>query len=150
MTRKKSPNVYKSCPKMISPEKWWILTPLQKLPKNVGDLSKLIVAKGFENLPVQSDHTVRNAHHPWISLVRGDEGSIVKQNLVMVIRGLFRLFSQQRITSKDCNLSERAMSCNYLQYMALFVYLQFWVNLVCKGASVVLPPLGSIPSVPSE
>ena len=25
-----------------------ILTPLQKLPKNVGDLGKLIVAKGFE------------------------------------------------------------------------------------------------------
>ena len=25
-----------------------ILTPLQKLPKNVGDLDKLIVAKGFE------------------------------------------------------------------------------------------------------
>ena len=28
-----------------------ILTPLQKLPKNVGDLGKLIVAKGFEKLP---------------------------------------------------------------------------------------------------
>ena len=27
------------------------LTPLQKLPKNVGDLGKLIVAKGFEKLP---------------------------------------------------------------------------------------------------
>ena len=25
-----------------------ILTPLQKLPKNVGDLVKIIVAKGFE------------------------------------------------------------------------------------------------------
>ena len=25
--------------------------PLQKLPKNVGDLGKLIVAKGFKNLP---------------------------------------------------------------------------------------------------
>ena len=36
---------------MISLEKFKILTPLQKLPKNVGDLSKLIVAKGFENLP---------------------------------------------------------------------------------------------------
>ena len=28
-----------------------ILTPLQKLPKNVGHLGKLIVAKGFKNLP---------------------------------------------------------------------------------------------------
>ena len=36
---------------MISPEKWKILTPLQKLPKNVGDLGKLIVAKGFKKLP---------------------------------------------------------------------------------------------------
>ena len=36
---------------MISPEKWKVLTPLQKLPKNVGDLGKLIVAKGFKKLP---------------------------------------------------------------------------------------------------
>ena len=32
----KSPNVYKSCPKMISQEKWYILIPLQKLPKISG------------------------------------------------------------------------------------------------------------------
>ena len=32
---------------MISREKLKILTPLQKLPKNVGDLGKLIVAKKF-------------------------------------------------------------------------------------------------------
>ena len=36
---------------MISLEKLKILTPLQKLPKNVGDLVKLIVAAGFEKLP---------------------------------------------------------------------------------------------------
>ena len=36
---------------MISLEKWKILTPLQKLPKNVVDLGKLIVAIGFEKLP---------------------------------------------------------------------------------------------------
>ena len=39
-----------------------ILTPLQKLPKNVGDLGKFIVAKCFEWLPkvqkiAQSGHT---------------------------------------------------------------------------------------------
>ena len=28
-----------------------ILTPLKQLPKNVGDLGKLIVAKSFECLP---------------------------------------------------------------------------------------------------
>ena len=36
---------------MISLETWMILAPLQKLPKNVGDLGKLIVAKGFKKLP---------------------------------------------------------------------------------------------------
>ena len=49
--QKKSPNVYKSCTKMISLEKIKILTPLQKLPKNVRYLGKLIVFKGFEKLP---------------------------------------------------------------------------------------------------
>ena len=47
VTSKKSPNVYKSYPKIISLEKWMILTPLQKLPKNVGDLGKLIVAQSL-------------------------------------------------------------------------------------------------------
>ena len=36
---------------MISLEKLKILTPLQKLPKNVEDLGKLIVAKCFKKLP---------------------------------------------------------------------------------------------------
>ena len=36
---------------MISLEKLHILTPLQKLPKNVGDLGTIIAAKGFEKLP---------------------------------------------------------------------------------------------------
>ena len=47
---------------MISLEKWKILTPLQNLPRNVGDLGKLIVAKGFKKLPkvqkiTKSGHT---------------------------------------------------------------------------------------------
>ena len=32
-------------------QKLKILTPLQKLPENVGDLAKLIVSIGFEKLP---------------------------------------------------------------------------------------------------
>ena len=36
---------------MISLEKLKTLSPLQTLPKNVGDLGELIVAKGFEKLP---------------------------------------------------------------------------------------------------
>ena len=47
---------------MISLEKLKILTPLQNLAKNVGDLGQLIVAKGFKNLPkvqkiAKSGHT---------------------------------------------------------------------------------------------
>ena len=50
---------------MISLEKWLILTPLQKLSKTVGDLSKLIVAKGFKKSPkvqkiAKSGHTAGN------------------------------------------------------------------------------------------
>ena len=35
---------------MRSLEKWFNLTPLQKLSKSVGDLDKLIIAKDFEKL----------------------------------------------------------------------------------------------------
>ena len=34
---------------MISQEKWMILTPLLKLPNNVGDLGKIIVATTILN-----------------------------------------------------------------------------------------------------
>ena len=44
VTSKKLQNVHKTWPKMISLEKLKILTHLQKLPKNVGDLGKLIGA----------------------------------------------------------------------------------------------------------
>ena len=36
---------------MISLEKWKILTPLQKLPKNVDNLGKIIFATGLKKLP---------------------------------------------------------------------------------------------------
>ena len=36
---------------MISLEKSLIFTPLKIIPTNVGDLGKLIFAKGFEMLP---------------------------------------------------------------------------------------------------
>ena len=52
---------------MISSEKWMILAPLQKLPKNVESLGKLIVAKGFKKLPkvqkiANSGHTAYEWH----------------------------------------------------------------------------------------
>ena len=51
VTRKKCQMSLKVHSKMTSLEKWLNLTPLQKLPEDVGDLGKLIVVKGFENLP---------------------------------------------------------------------------------------------------
>ena len=47
---------------MVLLEKWMILIPLLKLPKNGEDWGKLIVAKGFKKLPktqniAQSGHT---------------------------------------------------------------------------------------------
>ena len=50
---------------MISLEKWMILTPLQKLPNNVRDLGKIIVATSFEWLAkvqkiAKSGHTASN------------------------------------------------------------------------------------------
>ena len=47
---------------MISPEKWMILTPLQKLPNNVGNLGKIIVATGFEWLP-KVQKTAQSSHN---------------------------------------------------------------------------------------
>ena len=56
---------------MISLEKWMILAPLRKLPNNVGNLGKIIVATGFEWFPkvqkiTQSGHT----GNKWESLSR--------------------------------------------------------------------------------
>ena len=56
--QKKSPNVAQK----LFTRKMKILTPLHKLPKNVGDLGKLIVAKGLKKSPKvqkipQSGHT---------------------------------------------------------------------------------------------
>ena len=42
VTSKKLPNVYKSCPKMFFLETFQIQSHLQKMPKNVGDLGKVI------------------------------------------------------------------------------------------------------------
>ena len=54
-------------PKIDYTKKWKILTSLQNLPKNVGDLGKLNVAKGFKKLPkiqkiAKSGHTGAKKH----------------------------------------------------------------------------------------
>ena len=54
---------------MISLEKWLILTPLQKLSKTVGDLSKLIVAKGFKKSP-KVQKIAKSGHTDWLWIKR--------------------------------------------------------------------------------
>ena len=51
VTSKKTPNVYKTLPINDFTRKTKIVNTFPNLPKNVGDLSKLIVAPGFEKLP---------------------------------------------------------------------------------------------------
>ena len=54
---------------MISVEKWKILTPLQKFPKNLGNLDKIFVATGSEKLPkVQK---IAKSGHTGLCLVSG-------------------------------------------------------------------------------
>ena len=59
---------------MNSLEKWMIMTPLQKMPKNVGELGKIIVATCFEWLPkVQKiAKSGLTAHNVWMDL-KGEE-----------------------------------------------------------------------------
>ena len=49
---------------MISLAKLKILTPLQKVPKNVGDLGKIIVATSFEWLP-KVQKIAKSGHTGW-------------------------------------------------------------------------------------
>ena len=49
-------------------QKWMTLAPIHKLPNNMGDLGKIIVAINFEWLPkvqkiAQSGHTACETHH---------------------------------------------------------------------------------------
>ena len=72
---------------MIFLEKWKFLKPLQKLPKNVGNLGKTIIATRFKKLPkvqeiAQSGHT---------SLLAYDSTSPLKSNIVSITLAKFYL-----------------------------------------------------------
>ena len=72
---------------MISLEKIKILTPLQTLPKNVGDLGKLIVAKGFDVRCIHTSVTICILLHNVINL--GHDGGLVVSVLAIypLLRG---------------------------------------------------------------
>ena len=68
----KSPNVYKSCPNMISLEKLMVFTHLQKLPKNVEDLGKLMVAQSAKNRPIWSHCSLHTNNNVFSCLVKSN------------------------------------------------------------------------------
>ena len=48
-----------------------ILTPLQNLPRNVGDLGKSIAAKGFKKLP-KVQKIAKSGHTGWLASIRSE------------------------------------------------------------------------------
>ena len=68
VTRKKSSNVYKCCPKMILLEKLQILTPLQKLPKNLERIGEINCAQRLYKVAQISINRPIWSH--WISVIR--------------------------------------------------------------------------------
>ena len=52
-----------------------ILTPLQKLPNNVGNLSKIIVATGFECLP-KKQKIAQSGHTAWSAFLVFNNGTV--------------------------------------------------------------------------
>ena len=48
-----------------------ILTPLQNLPRNVGDLGKSIAAKGFKKLP-EVQKFAKSGHTGWLASIRSE------------------------------------------------------------------------------
>ena len=77
---------------MISLEKWKILTTLQKLPKNVGNLAKLIVATSSEKLP--KVQLIAQSGHTGLSYLM----KISQQGMELFSRRRWRLISAQVVS----------------------------------------------------
>ena len=54
------------------------MTPIQKLPKNVGDLGKIIVAKGFKKLP--KVQWIANSGHTGVWVCGGRVGVYTREH----------------------------------------------------------------------
>ena len=122
MTRKKWPNVYKSCPKIISQEK---KKDFYNFTKNwLKCLGKIIVATGFEKLPkvqyiAQSGHTVEPHPNPTLADLFWTDKKIMISNCFSIVQAFwegFWLFVFQRKIkvvrlrlSKTCFASIRVM-----------------------------------------
>ena len=95
-----------------------ILAPLQKFPKNVEDLHKLIVAKGFKKLPkvqkiANSGHTVYKSLYFLNSIGRGPKcpnviwrrgGTYIFMSFNLILTYGNYLFSKQASEACRCPL----------------------------------------------
>ena len=63
--QKKSPNLFKSWPKMISLEKWYISTSLQKLPKNVERFGQINCCKRLQKVAQSPINWPIYSHCSW-------------------------------------------------------------------------------------
>ena len=61
------------------------MTPLQKLPKNVRDLGKIIVAKGFKKLP-KVQKIAQSGHTDHDNVVKGLSRTIIGSNKCVVFK----------------------------------------------------------------
>ena len=74
---------------MISLEKLKFLTPLQKLPKSVGELGKLIVAKGFEKL-TKVQKIAPSGHQSWVT-----GNNLIKHSVTSSLLRIITLFAKK-------------------------------------------------------
>ena len=85
---------------MISLEKWMILAPLQKLPNNLGDLGKTIIATGFEWLPkVNKNHPIWS-HWLWHSCFQYQKTQILIQPSAIFIWNVYLLLAVEKTKLK--------------------------------------------------
>ena len=116
---------------MVWLEKWYILTPLQKLPKNVRDLGKLIGAKDFKKLPkVQKSPDL-------VTLVVGDDSNDVSVGATHLLhvhgRSTISTFATQvNYFFQDVpnpGKSKHSLSSHFL----LLQFSQSWNNFLVKA-----------------
>ena len=116
---------------MISLEKWMILTPLQKLPYNVSNLGKIIVAMSFEWLPkvqniAQSGHTAvklpkecKGKFLLWIAYETDSRGRTFKHYTIVIFDSrvvLTKIFAYLEYGSRVVNYDCRLFSYNTLGF----------------------------------
>ena len=86
-----------------------ILAPLQKLPKNVGDLGKLIATKGIKKLP-KVQKIAQSGHTGWPRASNHVIFFLKKMGQTRPLFGLFSFFSQRKDKySKNFTINDKSI-----------------------------------------